>query len=104
MERQHLVLVEAVAQAEPVPQLHRTVANDLPCEFSATVDAVRRSNRHVFIVEHRASPVEPSRFHCRTSGAHGPTPLERFTRSQSSGQTVAFPLPSMPRAGLTPIV
>jgi hypothetical protein len=61
-------------------------------------------NPLVSILQYRASRVEPSRFHCPTLREHGRTPLERFTGSQSSGQTVAFPLPSMPRAGLIPIV
>lgn len=133
MERQHLVLVEAVARAERVPQLHRkhcakavepvdshsaplrerhrspraplvkrkssgsTVRFPLPSMARAGFDPV------VSILQYRASRVEPSRFHCPTLREHGRTPLERFTGSQSSGQTVAFPLPSMPRAGLTPI-
>jgi hypothetical protein len=61
-------------------------------------------NPLVSILQYRASRVEPSRFRCPTLREHGRTPLERFTGSQSSGGTVAFPLPIMPRAGLTPIV
>lgn len=94
MEPQHLVLAEAVAQAERVPRLHRTVANDLRRKFSAAVHAVRRSNRHVLVIEHCAGRVEPVDSHSAPLLEHHRVPRAPLSKPKSSGSTVAIPLSS----------